>query len=52
MNDLEHVSIQRIQAASEMSLKNYGLPLVATYSGGKDSEVLVALMQRGGCRLK
>lgn len=32
MSDLEHVAIERLQAASEMSLHAYGLPLVITDS--------------------
>ena len=39
MSDLEHVAIERLKAASEMSLQHYGLPLVITDSGGKDSSV-------------
>lgn len=34
--------------ASEMSLKHYGLPLVCTYSGGKDSDVMLELFKRSG----
>lgn len=36
MNDLEQMAIERLKAASEMSLANYGLPLIITDSGGKD----------------
>lgn len=36
------------QIASEMSLSNYGLPLVITYSGGKDSDVVLELAKRSG----
>lgn len=46
--DLEQKSIQRIQTASEMSLHHYGLPLVCTYSGGKDSDVMLELFKRSG----
>lgn len=46
--DLEQKSIKRIQAASEMSLYHYGKPLVCTYSGGKDSDVMLELFRRGG----
>jgi len=46
--DLEKKSIERIQLASEMSLHHYGLPLVCTYSGGKDSDVMVELFRRSG----
>lgn len=48
MSDLEHVAIQRLQAASEMSLSAYGQPLIVTTSGGKDSSVCVELAQRAG----
>lgn len=46
--DLEQKAIQRIQTASEMSLHHYGLPLVCTYSGGKDSDVMLELFKRSG----
>jgi len=46
--DLEQKSIERIRAASEMSLHHYGLPLVCTYSGGKDSDVMLELFRRSG----
>jgi phosphoadenosine phosphosulfate reductase len=51
--DLEQKAIKRIQTASEMSLYHYGKPLVCTYSGGKDSDVILELFRRGGAyRLK
>lgn len=46
--DLEHKAIERIKMASEMSLHHYGQPLVCTYSGGKDSDVLLELFKRSG----
>lgn len=46
--DLEQKSIERIKLASEMSLRHYGLPLVCTYSGGKDSDVMLELFKRSG----
>ena len=46
--DLEHIAIERLQAASEMSLEHYGLPLVITDSGGKDSQVCKELALRAG----
>ncbi len=46
--DKEHKAIKRLQEASEMSLNYYGKPLVITYSGGKDSEVLLELAIRSG----
>lgn len=48
MSDLEQVAIERLKAASEMSLANYGLPLVITDSGGKDSSVCKELALRAG----
>ena len=44
--DPEKRAIERLKIASEMSLKNYGTPLVVTTSGGKDSSVCVELAQR------
>lgn len=46
--DLEKKSIERIKMASEMSLHYYGQPLVCTYSGGKDSDVMLELFRRSG----
>jgi phosphoadenosine phosphosulfate reductase len=46
--DKEQRAIQRLQEASEMSLYGYGQPLIITYSGGKDSEVLLELARRSG----
>lgn len=46
--DLEHKSIERIKMASDMSLHHYGVPLVCTYSGGKDSDVMLELFKRSG----
>lgn len=48
MSDLEHIAIERLKAASEMSLQHYGLPLVVTDSGGKDSQVVKELALRAG----
>ena len=48
MADLEHIAIERLQAASQMSLEYYGLPLVITDSGGKDSQVCKELALRAG----
>lgn len=48
MNDLEQMAIERLKTASEMSLHNYGLPLVITDSGGKDSSVCKELALRAG----
>lgn len=46
--DLEKKSIERIRTASEMSLHYYEQPLVCTYSGGKDSDVMLELFKRSG----
>lgn len=46
--DLEQKAIERIKTASEMSLHHYGKPLVCTYSGGKDSDVMLELFKRSG----
>lgn len=44
----EQKAIERIKMASEMSLHYYGKPLVCTYSGGKDSDVMLELFKRSG----
>lgn len=44
--DLEQKSIERIRTASDMSLHYYKKPLVCTYSGGKDSDVMLELFIR------
>lgn len=46
--DLEEKTIERIRLAGEMSMQYYSLPLVCTYSGGKDSEVMLELFKRSG----
>ena len=48
MSDLEHVAIERLRTASDMSLQHYGLPLVITDSGGKDSQVCKEVALRAG----
>lgn len=48
MNDLEHTAIERLKTASEMSLRLFKTPLVITYSGGKDSDVLLHLAEASG----
>lgn len=40
---MEHTAIERLKMASDMSLRLYKQPLVITYSGGKDSDVLLHL---------
>ena len=50
-NGLRKKAIERIKMASEMSLHHYGKPLVCTYSGGKDSDVMLELFKRSyNCR--
>lgn len=46
--DLEQKSIERIRVASEMSLHHYKKPIVCTYSGGKDSDLMLELFIRSG----
>lgn len=46
--DKVDVAVQRLQAASEMSLQYYKQPLVITDSGGKDSSVCKALAIQAG----
>ena len=46
--DVERAAIERLRMASEMSLRLYKQPLVITYSGGKDSDVLLHLTGRSG----
>lgn len=50
--DLEQKAIERIRLASDLSLKHYGKPLVCTYSGGKDSDVMLELFRRGAYHLR
>ncbi len=46
--DKEQKAIERLKEAADMSLSCYGKPLIITYSGGKDSEVLLELARRSG----
>ena len=46
--DLEQTAIERMKMASDMSLRLYKQPLVITYSGGKDSDVLLHLAGKAG----
>lgn len=48
MSDLEHTAIERLKAASEMSLQYYKQPLMICISGGKDSSVITELAIRAG----
>lgn len=46
--DLEQKAIERLKVASDISLRLYKQPLVITYSGGKDSDVLLHLAEISG----
>ena len=46
--DKEQMAILRLQDAARLSEHRYKKPLMVTYSGGKDSQVLVALAERAG----
>ena len=46
MSDLEQTAIERLKAASDMSLRLFEKPLVITYSGGKDSDVMLHLAEK------
>lgn len=48
MRDLEQTAIERLRLASDMSLRLFQKPLVITYSGGKDSDVLLHLAEASG----
>lgn len=48
MSDLEQTAIERLNAASDMSLRLFEKPLVITYSGGKDSDVMLHLAEKSG----
>ena len=46
--DLEQKSIERIKLAAMMSEQYYDAPIICTYSGGKDSDVMLELFKRSG----
>ena len=46
--DVEQAAIERLKMASEISLRLYEQPIVITYSGGKDSDVLLHLAGKAG----
>ena len=50
--DKEKTAIMRLQEAAQMSLALYGLPLVITTSGGKDSSVCLELAKRAGIQFE
>lgn len=45
---LEQRAIDLLRMASDMSLRLYKQPIVITYSGGKDSDVLLHLAGKSG----
>ena len=45
--DLEQSAFEALRFASAQSLKLYKQPLVITYSGGKDSDVLLRMRKSG-----
>lgn len=46
--DKEQLAIARLQDAARLSEHRYKKPLMVIYSGGKDSQVIVALAERAG----
>lgn len=46
--EAEKVAIERIKVASEMSHYYYHKPLIITYSGGKDSDVMLHIAEKAG----
>lgn len=44
--EAEKVAIERIKVASEMSEYYYHKPLIITYSGGKDSDVILHIAEK------
>lgn len=50
-NKIDH-SLRVIRLAAEMSEQYYDAPLIITYSGGKDSDVLVDLAVRSGASVE
>lgn len=46
--DKEQLAIARLQDAARLSLHRFKKPLRVTYSGGKDSQVILALAERAG----
>lgn len=50
--DLEHKAIERLKLAAEMSETYYNAPLIVTTSGGKDSDVCIALARAAGIKFE
>lgn len=46
--DKEQLAIMRLRDAAKLSEHRFKMPLRVTYSGGKDSQVLLALAERAG----
>lgn len=46
--DKEHMAIERVKLASEMSFRFYEKPVLLCYSGGKDSDLLLELTLASG----
>lgn len=50
--DLERKAIERIKLGALMSEQYYNKPLICTYSGGKDSDVMLELFIRSGVKFE
>lgn len=50
--DKEQLAIMRLQDAAQLSEHRFKMPLRITYSGGKDSQVLLALAERAGIKFE
>ena len=46
LTEAENLAIERIKVASEMSEYYYHKPLIITYSGGKDSDIILHLAEK------
>lgn len=50
--DKEQLAIMRLQDAAQLSEHRFKMPLRITYSGGKDSQVLLTLAERAGIKFE
>ena len=50
--DLEQKAIERIRLGAQMSEQYYDEPIICTYSGGKDSDVMLELFKRSGVKFE